>query len=227
MNKMFIPLFKVGKREHLELLKKGKVHFTPLSFFREDGTAFRGDELEGTYLCQKLIIDGIELPSSGAKIKLSHADSDDVLMFCASMLNSRNFQGVSERVCNLTDSFMEEMRKFGQYAVVFDCMQFINSVKNALNGVRCNSVWGPVTYCNKKDHTRMSRCKKDIEARLSDATIYFIKDEIYQDQNEWRFSIDWLNPSSELKRNEDGSLDLRIEPIQMSDIIDLDTAKHL
>lgn len=224
---MILPLFKVGKREHLELLKKGKVHFTPLSHFREDGTAFRGDELEGTYLCQKLIIGGIELPSSGAKITLSHADSDDVLIFCASMLDSRNYQRVSDCVCNLTDSFMEEMRKFGQFAVVFDCVQFIDSIQKALKGKQCNSAWGPVEYCNKSDHIRMSKCKKDVEARLSDAAIYFIKDEIYQNQNEWRFSIDWLNPSSVLKRNEDGSLDLQIEPIQMSDIIDLNTVKRL
>lgn len=222
-----MPLFKVGKREHLEMLKEGKVHFTPLSYFREDGTAFRGDEFEGKYIGRALIIDGIKLPSSGAKITLFHADSDDVLIFCASMLDSRNYQRVSDHVCNLTDSFSEEMRQFGQYAVVFDCVQFIDSIQNALDGIRCNSAWGPVVYCNKKDATRMGECRKNVEARLSDAAIYFIKDELYQVQNEWRFSIDWLNPSSALKRNEDGSLDLQIKPIPMSDIVDLNPAKQL
>ena len=227
MREMIIPLFKVGKREHLELLKEGKVHFTPLSYFREDGTAFRGDEFEGKYRCQGLTIDGIELPSSGAKITLFHADSDDVLIFCASMLDSSNYQRISDHVCNLTDSFLAEMRKFGRYAVVFDCVQFIDSIQNALNGVRCNSAWGPVAYCNKNDFTRIGKCRKNVEARLSDAAIYFIKDELYQAQNEWRFSIDWLNPASVLKRNKDGSLDLQVAPIQMSDIIDLNAVKNL
>ena len=42
-------LMKVGKRNHLESFRNGIIHFNPLSFFREDGTAFRGDAMEGKY----------------------------------------------------------------------------------------------------------------------------------------------------------------------------------
>ena len=41
-------LLKFGKKEHLEQLKNGIVHFSPIELFQEDVTAFRGDKMEGS-----------------------------------------------------------------------------------------------------------------------------------------------------------------------------------
>lgn len=223
-------LFKVGKYEHLELLKNGIVHFMPLSYFRGDGTAFRGDELEGKYIIDAskgVFINGIDISKfgEGFRATMTHADSDDVLIFCAAILEQNNFEKLSPNSCGFEESFLGEMRKFGKYAIAFDPLQFIDSINAALNDIQCNSAWGKVTYCDKNDHIRMRDCIRDMEERHSDSTIYFIKDESYQLQNEWRFIIDWLNPDSELKRNEDGSLDLKIKPVPTSNIFDLDTAR--
>lgn len=223
-------LFKVGKQEHLELLRNGIIHFMPLSYFRGDGTAFRGDELEGKYIIdtsQGLFINGIDVSKfgTGFRATMNYVDSDDVLIFCAAMLEQKNFEKHSSDSFAFEESFFNEMRKFGQYAIIFDHLQFIDSIKVALSNIRCNFTWGKVTYCNKNDHIHMRECIKNMEGQHSDTTIYFIKDESYQLQNEWRFIINWLNPSSVLKRNDDGSLDLKIKPVPASDVFDLNTAR--
>lgn len=223
-------LFKVGKREHLELLKDGIVHFTPLSYFRGDGTTFRGDLLEGTYVMDTsrgFFINGVDISKlgEGFKATMTHADSDDVLVFCASMLEQKNFEKHSSNSIGFEEDFFNEMRKFGQHAIILDHLQFIENIKAALCDVQCNSAWRRVVYCDKSDHIRMRECIKGLEDQHSDSIIYFIKDESYQLQNEWRFIIDYINPSSVLKKNKDGSLDLKIRPVPASNVFDLNTAR--
>ncbi len=41
-------LLKFGKKEHLEQLKSGSVHFRPVEYFQNEPTDFRGDSMEGT-----------------------------------------------------------------------------------------------------------------------------------------------------------------------------------
>ena len=38
---------KFGKKEHLEQLRNGIVHFSTLKTFQKDPTSFRGDKMEG------------------------------------------------------------------------------------------------------------------------------------------------------------------------------------
>ena len=44
-----VLLIKFGKQEHLEQLKNGIVHFSPIEQFQEDPTDFRGDKMEGKH----------------------------------------------------------------------------------------------------------------------------------------------------------------------------------
>ena len=44
-----VLLIKFGKKEHLEQLKNGIVHFSPIELFQEDPTDFRGDKMEGKH----------------------------------------------------------------------------------------------------------------------------------------------------------------------------------
>jgi hypothetical protein len=225
-------MIKVGKYEHLQSFKQGNIHFNPLSFFRNDGTNFRGDKLEGTYVIDTskgFFINGIDISKvgSGFRATQTYVDSDCTLIFCAAVLDEHNSQIVSPNIVNLSDEFSDEMRKFGQYAVVFEREGFIKSIQAALNETVCNTAWGRVQYCDKDNHAAVGDFITKNKERFGDATIYFLKDEAYRNQNEWRFIFDYIAPDTHLVLQGNGSLDLKIPPFPASQIIDLDLAVKL
>lgn len=57
-------LLKFGKKEHLEQLKNGIVHFSPIELFQEDVTTFRGDKMEGKEylnLSKPFVVNGVDI----------------------------------------------------------------------------------------------------------------------------------------------------------------------
>jgi len=225
-----LVLIKFGEKEHLQMLKEGSVHFNPLSRFREDTTLFRGDELEGKYIIDTskgFFIDGIDISKfgEGARATLTYEDSDDALIFCAAVLDSSNSQFVDSHRINVEDSFIEEMRKFGQYAIVFDGATFVSKVNSALDILHCNRAYHGVEYCNKNNHVAVHSIIQKLKPILDNDTIYFIKDKRYKLQHEWRYVIDYIAGEDIL--NSDKSFTLPIEPFPMSDIIDIDKMKQV
>ena len=225
-----MTLIKFGEKEHLQMLKEGSVHFNPLSRFREDTTLFRGDELEGKYIIDTskgFFIDGIDISKfgEGARATLTYEDSDDALIFCAAVLDSSNSQFVDSHRINVEDSFIEEMRKFGQYAIVFDGATFVSKVNSALDILHCNRAYHGVEYCNKNNHVAVHSIIQKLKPILDNDTIYFIKDERYKLQHEWRYVIDYIAGEDIL--NSDKSFTLPIEPFPMSDIMDIDKMKQV
>lgn len=223
-------LIKFGEKEHLQMLKEGSVHFNPLSRFREDTTLFRGDELEGKYIIDTskgFFIDGIDISKfgEGARATLTYEDSDDALIFCAAVLDSSNSQFVDSHRINVEDSFIEEMRKFGQYAIVFDGATFVSKVNSALDILHCNRAYHGVEYCNKNNHVAVHSIIQKLKPILDNDTIYFIKDKRYKLQHEWRYVIDYIAGEDIL--NSDKSFTLPIEPFPMSDIIGIDKMKQV
>lgn len=225
-------LLKVGKREHLELFRDGVVHFNPISFFRGDGTSFRGDAMEGTYVIDTskgFLVDGIDISKygSGFRATQTYVDSDGTLIFCAALLDNSNSQPVAPNAINLFDAFAEEMKKFGQYAVVFELDGFVRNINAALHNRKCNTAWGKVVYCNKEDHASVRDFVSNSKNRLGETAIYFLKDEPYRHQNEWRYIIDYITPEETITLNEDGSLDLKIQPFSVSEVIDFSQMKKI
>lgn len=220
-------MIKVGKYEHLELFRNGNVHFNPLSLFRNDSTRFRGDELEGTYVIDTskgFFVNGVDISKFGVGFRATqtYEDSDNVLIFCAAVLDNGNSQPVRSNAINLFDEFSSAMREFGQYAVVFDGIKFLESIRVALEEKRCNSAWAKVEYCDKNDYKKVREIISKTKEKLGDTSIYFLKDESYRVQNEWRYVIDYIVPNTSLVLNGNGSLDLKVPTFPVSQIIDLD-----
>ena len=84
------------------------------------------------------------------------------------------------------------MLKFGQYAVVFNGELFVSRVTDALSQFHCNLAYHGIEYCNKADHASMRARIKELQPTLGGTTIYFIKDQDYQTQHEWRYIIDYF-----------------------------------
>ena len=161
----------------------------------------------------------------GAQATLTYEGSDNVLIFCAAVLDSSNSQFVDGHKINVEDSFIEEMRKFGQYAIVFDGATFVSKVNSALDTLHCNRAYHGIEYCDKNNHTAMHSVIQKLKPILDNDAIYFIKDESYRLQHEWRYVIDYIAGEDIL--NVDKSFNLTIEPFPMSDIIDIDRMKQV
>ena len=67
-------LLKFGKKEHLEQLKNGIVHFSPIELFQEDVTTFRGDKMEGKEyldLSKPFVVNGVDISAYIEKAVIS------------------------------------------------------------------------------------------------------------------------------------------------------------
>lgn len=217
-------LIKVGKHEHLNQFLNGIVYFNPLDTFRNDGTCFRGDQYEGKVFIDTskgFWINGTDISQYIAEATQTFVGSENVLIFCASIIDDTNSKPIPPNGIDFSDDFYNTMRKFGDYAVVFDSKELVKNIREALSDKKCTSAWGPVCYCDKRNSLQLSKTYHDNEDTFGEATIYFLKDENYRAQNEWRYTIDYINSDSPLKKNANGSLSLKINPVHASDIIDL------
>lgn len=191
---------KFGKNEHLQQLKNGVVHFRPLSSFVGDSTRFRGDRLEGRILLDlshPFLINGVDLAPYAKEIVLSYDGFDSILSFSAAILNHDNCHVTKDGLFTPNDDFIEEMIQFGDHVLVFQAEEFIWELREKLKMHRCNYLYRPIFYCDKSDHTAISKYFEDKrnEGNPPDPYDYcFIKDRTpYSKQNEWRIIIHDVN----------------------------------
>ena len=123
-------LLKFGEREHMEQLKAGILYFSPVSKYRNDGTAYRGDINEGCVPIDPSSIsifskDGedlfADLRSQCISAKYSLENDDTLFMFCAAMITSSVLQ-LKNSINNeyiFRQDFRDEMKKFGNYVFLF------------------------------------------------------------------------------------------------------------
>lgn len=220
-------LMKVGKREHLESLRDGNIYFSPLSRFRGDGTLFRGDQMEGKVkvdTSKGFWINGVDLSHYIEKVDMSYMRSGDILVFCAAILDDSNMQVVGNNLISIKQEFLNEMRKFGRYAVIFELDQFKNCVSEKAAEAQFYYGYGAVSYVDKDKHDDITHYFQKTQNVLGTDAIYFLKDHTYSEQHEWRFFLDCVPRES---KNSDGTYVLKIAGLQVSDIIDLDSAQNL
>lgn len=85
---------KFGKREHLEQLLNGEIFFNNIQYYRDDGTDYRGDSLEGCISIDptkiqlfdkngKNIFESLPYPTT---VTESFHNDEDLLMFCAAAI---------------------------------------------------------------------------------------------------------------------------------------------
>lgn len=218
---------KVGKPEHLDSFRDGNVYFSPLSRFRGDGTLFRGDSMEGKTkidISKGFWVNGKNISDYLEEVTYSHVGSDDVLVFCAAILDDSNIKIVSHDQIAIDQKFLTEMRKFGQYAVVFDLEQFTACVTERTKQYQYDYGFRSVTYVDKADHAAVTEFFKENQKIFDSDAIYFLKDRSYANQHEWRYMLDHVPVE---RKNADGSYILKISGLRVSEIIDLDTAQYV
>lgn len=206
-------LIKFGKRENLEKLKEGNIYFNSIRYYRNDGTNFRGDPLEGKCPIDPTSIrmyhqDGTEFFSKYlpyvASVYESIAEDDDVLMFCAAALDDRVLTQKEDGLYYLCNEFQKEMKKFGDFAMILwerDLLEHIRSAKDESN-CEIYTESGKIIYRDKTDYSFR------IKNTGSPFDFMFDKDvSSYGTQNEWRVIID-----GDFTLNDKGGYTLRTYP---------------
>lgn len=188
---------KFGKKEHLQQLKDGVVHFRPLSSFKNDSTHFRGDRLEATLLIDKshpVIINGMDISPYIKEVTQTFDGFDSILSFSAAKLDYNNCHAIEDGLFTVNDDFIAEMEQFGSHFLIFSAEEFIWGLEESLKMHTCNFVYHSIFYCDKTDHAAISRHFKDIEDTAEPYEYCFIKDYTpYAKQNEWRIIIHDIN----------------------------------
>lgn len=80
---------KFGKKEHLEQLRNGIVHFSTLKTFQKDPTSFRGDKMEGRLYIdpkQPMLVNGLDISSFMKECVISYETNCPEFSFSASIL---------------------------------------------------------------------------------------------------------------------------------------------
>lgn len=195
MKKNFL-IAKFGKEEHINLLKEGKIFFNQIYKYRNDGTDYRGDSMEGIIpldpndieiysLSGKSLFDNIPRPDF---VTQSIYGDDNLMMFCASTITKSIMVEVNENIWKFKDEFKESISKFGDYVLVFWSGELLEKIKTSVdsNGQKIGYDSGMILY---RDLTNF----EDTHEYRSTGSVldrYFVKSLSYKSQNEWRVIID-------------------------------------
>jgi len=128
MNKKPIMLAKFGEHKHLKMLRDGILYFNPICKYRNDGTDYRGDKLEGHKPINpntiKLIDQNgkdlfsdlcVPYPNS---VTQSIQGDDDLFIFCAAKIDINNLCEINTDEYVFSNKFKKSIRQFGEFAVL-------------------------------------------------------------------------------------------------------------
>lgn len=204
---------KFGKKEHLQQLKEGIVHFRPLSSFIEDTSNFRGDRLEGSLLIDTsypILINGFDIAPYTKEAVQTFVGFDSILSFSIAKLDHTNCHAIKDGLFALNDDFIEEMKQFGSHVLIFSADDFIRGLTKAIEKHKCICAYGPISYYDKTDHAKISKHFQSLADSENPYEYCFIKDFFpYSKQNEWRVIIDDVN--DEFHINDTGGVNIKTE----------------
>ncbi len=188
-------LVKYGKKEHLEDLKNGRIFFNAIKKYRNDGTEYRGDSMEGRIPIDpstiaiydkdgKNIFDYLPRPDT---VTQTLYNDENFLMFCASAITKEIMEEKEKNHWRLSEEYKKEMKQFGDYALIFESGEFLEKIimEKKIHIPRFGYDAGIVKYHDLSDFSNMSvyRTMGNITDR------YFVKGSKYKLQNEWRMVI--------------------------------------
>ena len=211
-----VILIKCGKREYLEQLKNGRMFFNSIKNYRNDGTDYRGDKLEGVKLLDpgKISItlpDGTNLFDHVRRpdqVSLSYKDDDDLLMFCAAKVTEKVMRTEDGNRWVLIDAFKNELKKFGDYAILLWSNEVLEHIVGSDQYQHNHLAYSAdsITYRDKQNYS-----EEAVYHSGSPLDVYFTKDSSYAVQNEWRVLLASNDP---IELNEHGGYYLDVAPFE-------------
>ena len=187
---------KFGKREHLEQLLNGEIFFNNIQYYRDDGTDFRGDSMEGRVPIDptkiqifdkngKDIFESVPYPTSVIE---SFFNDNDLLMFCAATITKELLEDNGNHTYYFKDEFKSAVREFGDYALLTNTSDLLDHIRAVTDesGQKIAYDSGRIIYRDLSDFSDYSQ----YNTTGSPLDRYFVKSIDYKNQNEWRLIID-------------------------------------
>lgn len=195
-NKQNFLIAKFGEKEHLEQLQRGEIFFNAIQSYRNDGTDYRGDSMEGRIPIdpQKIKIfdekgkDIFErLPRPKTAIQSLLGD-ENLMMFCASAISMEILIQNENQGWNFKEEFKKNIKNFGKYVLVLSSLELLEHIEKAEDESRqkINFDSGIILYRDLTDFEHTG------EYRTTGSPLdrYFVKGLDYKNQNEWRVIVD-------------------------------------
>ena len=192
-------LFKVcEKEEFIDQLLAGKLYMKESGYFRKLEDGYRGDPFDGrkpleigdteVYLEAE---DGERIYLNGVpgvfmqNLSFGFSGDDKLPIFCACIMDEKMIDVTGPHSFRIKKEYLNEMKKFGKYVLLISYEEIIDKLNEYVenhNGVAFHAE--KVKYTDIMSEYQASDLeetswKKDIEA-------FFVKDEKYKYQNEWR-----------------------------------------
>lgn len=196
MNSKGFLIAKFGTEEHLKQLQRGEIFFNSINTYRNDGTDYRGDSMEGKVpINPKTIIiydkdgnnifDRIPPPES---VVQSFVDDDNLMMFCVSTITHNIMHEVEEGICKFNEDFINAVKDFGDYVLLLHTSELLEHIHTTSDpsGQKIGYDSGMILYRDLSDFEHTEEYRKT----GSILDIYFVKSNSYSRQNEWRVIID-------------------------------------
>lgn len=192
----YILLAKFGNKENLEQLQKGNIFFNTIQAYRNDGTNYRGDAMEGKIPIDPKTIQILDSEGKNIFEKIPYPDSvietlendENLMMFCSAAINENVLYKVGDNTWRFKEDFKNSISNFGEYVLLFYSIELLKNIELAkdINGQKIQYAGDYIRYRDLNDfiHTE--------EYRKTGSWIdrYFVKGLSYKNQNEWRVIID-------------------------------------
>ncbi|OUQ60379.1 hypothetical protein B5E58_00480 [Tyzzerella sp. An114] len=214
---------KFGNKNHLEQLQNGNIFFNSIQAYRNDGTDYRGDSMEGKIPINptdikifnsegKNIFETLPYPDIAIE---SILDDENLMMFCAAMINIEILDNVKNNKWHFKDIFKSSIKDFGDYVLLLWSTELLDHIKSSTDLNKQKIVYDsrPILYRNLYDFDNTE------EYRTTGSWIdrYFVKGLSYKNQNEWRIIID--GEKEPLKANCGNGFLLQTSPFKYSTLM--------
>lgn len=186
---------KFGQKEHIKQLKDGNIFFNSIETYRNDGTDYRGDLMEGRIPIDprsikifdemgKNIFDYVSYPDSIAQ---SIVGDENLMMFCAATITKNIVASKKDNIWVFNKEFQASVKDFGDYVLLLWTAELLEHISNAvdINGQRIAYDSGMILYRDLTDYEHTEEYRKT----GSSFDRYFVKSQSYKNQNEWRVII--------------------------------------
>lgn len=173
-------------------LARGNVYMKENAYFRRLEDNYRGDFADGRMVTSWkgnvvpiTFSDGETINTQTINDTIYGMGNDDKIpVFCASVFDG----AILERPASplfFMQHFIEEVSKFGDYAVCFSIKEFVSRVKDYVKQKEWQFMYGKVFYCEKNAFFYSHRDEPE-SPNNAFPKAWFEKDYSYRWQNEWR-----------------------------------------
>lgn len=187
---------KFGMREHLEQLQKGEIFFNAIETYRNDGTDYRGDSMEGRIPIdpEKIKIydkEGKDIFERFPRPDIAYeglAGDENIMMFCGAAITTEIMDNVKDNIWHFKEDFKTAIQNFGEYVLLIWSIELIEHIDKAMDIVGQKILYnsGLICYRDFENFTDMDKYRES--ENMDDR--YFVKGLPYKSQNEWRVIID-------------------------------------